>query len=162
MRRSPNRRTATRLAALTGVLVVPLAVAGCSGGTSASTTTTAVPSTTSSTASPAQIAQVKAAQIALAALGCYSGSIDGILGSATTRAIATFQNLAGIKADGVYGATTESRALTDVRTGKKVCTSSTTSTTIATPTTTGSSTSTSTVPVTTTTGVVVTTTTAPA
>jgi len=53
---------------------------------------------------------VAALQVALRAEGTYSGSIDGIRGPATRRAIARFQMREGIGADGIAGPRTR-RAL---------------------------------------------------
>jgi peptidoglycan hydrolase-like protein with peptidoglycan-binding domain len=116
-------------------LAVPLTAAGCSSSDSSATTTTAA-STTSTTSSAVQTAKVRALQIALAALGCYSGRIDGVQGSATAQAIRSFQKAAGLTVDGIYGTATESQALADVKAGKKICSSSTTTSTTGTSTTT--------------------------
>jgi len=93
--------------------------------------------------------------VALAALGCYAGSIDGIIGSATTKAIIAFQTAVGLKADGIYGTATAAKALADVSAGKKICTTTTTTTSSSTTTSTAPKTSTTTsttsVPTTTTT-----------
>ncbi len=140
--RQPRRRLAPRAALVGLALAVPLAAAGCSSSNSSATTTTTAASTTSTTSSAVQIAKIKALQVALAALGCYSGRIDGIQGSATAQAIRNFQKAAGLTVDGIYGAVTNSQALADVKAGKKVCTSSSTTTT----STTGTSTTTTTKP----------------
>jgi lysozyme family protein len=55
-------------------------------------------------------AGVAALQVALQSRGVYPGSIDGVKGPATTRAIKRFQRRAGLPADGVPGAKTR-RAL---------------------------------------------------
>lgn len=51
-------------------------------------------------------AGLAALQVALQSRGLYAGSIDGVKGSATTRAIKRFQRLAGLPADGVVGVRT--------------------------------------------------------
>jgi murein DD-endopeptidase MepM/ murein hydrolase activator NlpD len=55
-------------------------------------------------------AGLAALQVALQSRGVYAGSIDGIKGAATTRAIKRFQRRAGLSADGVPGPKTR-RAL---------------------------------------------------
>jgi murein DD-endopeptidase MepM/ murein hydrolase activator NlpD len=55
-------------------------------------------------------AGLAALQVALQSRGVYAGSIDGIKGPATTRAIKRFQRRAGLPADGVPGPKTR-RAL---------------------------------------------------
>jgi murein DD-endopeptidase MepM/ murein hydrolase activator NlpD len=55
-------------------------------------------------------AGLAALQVALQSRGVYAGSIDGIKGAATTRAIKRFQRRAGLPADGVPGPKTR-RAL---------------------------------------------------
>jgi hypothetical protein len=74
-------------------------------------------------------------QMALASVGCYSGSVDGINGPATTRALKAFQAAAGLTVDGVYGIQTKSKLLAAVSAGKRVCltTPSTSSTSTTTP-----------------------------
>jgi len=51
-------------------------------------------------------AGLAALQVALQSRGIYTGSIDGVKGAATTRAIKRFQRLAGLPADGVVGVRT--------------------------------------------------------
>src|SRR5207249_5849907 len=51
-------------------------------------------------------AGIAALQVALRARGLYAGTIDGVKGRATTRAIKRFQSRAGLPANGVAGATT--------------------------------------------------------
>jgi len=55
-------------------------------------------------------AKVAALQVALHARGTYHGTIDGIAGPSTQRALAEFQRRAGLPADGVLGPRTR-RAL---------------------------------------------------
>ena len=142
--RTLRRRRPSRILLAGVALAVPLAAAGCSSSNSSATTTTTAASTTSTTSSAVQTAKIKAFQIALAALGCYSGRIDGVQGSATAQAIRNFQKAAGLTVDGIYGAATNRQALADVMAGRKICTSSSTTTT--TTSTTGTSTTTTTKP----------------
>lgn len=55
-------------------------------------------------------AGLAALQVALQSRGIYDGSIDGVKGPATTKAIKRFQRRAGVPADGIAGPTTR-RAL---------------------------------------------------
>lgn len=50
--------------------------------------------------------EVRQIQKKLKSLGFYSGSIDGIYGSATKKAVTAFQKSCGITADGIAGPTT--------------------------------------------------------
>ncbi|HEX6619243.1 MAG TPA: peptidoglycan-binding protein [Solirubrobacteraceae bacterium] len=51
-------------------------------------------------------AGIAALQVALDARGLYAGSIDGLVGPATTDAVARFQRRAGLRPDGVPGPAT--------------------------------------------------------
>jgi peptidoglycan hydrolase-like protein with peptidoglycan-binding domain len=131
---SPRRWAAVAIMVLSGAA----AVAGCSNSSTSSTTTSS--STTSTTTGGLSAAAVKSMQVALLAVGCYSGAVDGIAGPATTRAIRSFQSSGGLSVDGVYGANTKAKLLAAVAAGKKVCTTTTTtSTTVAASTTTAPS-----------------------
>src|SRR5947207_13936717 len=48
-------------------------------------------------------AGIAALQVGLRARGLYAGTIDGIKGSATTRAVKRFQRRAGLPAEGITG-----------------------------------------------------------
>lgn len=50
--------------------------------------------------------EVRQIQRKLTSLGFYSGSVDGIYGTATKKAVTAFQKSCGIKADGIAGPTT--------------------------------------------------------
>ena len=50
--------------------------------------------------------EVRQIQRKLKTLGFYSGSVDGIYGTATKKAVTAFQKSCGIKADGIAGPTT--------------------------------------------------------
>lgn len=117
-------------------------VAGCSSGSTSSTTTTSKPTTTT-TSSGLSTAAIKTLQRQLVVVGCYTGSVDGIVGSATTTAIRNFQSAEGLAVDGIYGAQTQAKLIAAAAIGKKVCTSSSTTTTTPTSTTASSTTTTS-------------------
>jgi peptidoglycan hydrolase-like protein with peptidoglycan-binding domain len=74
-------------------------------GTTTATTTTAAPGTTTTAAAalPAPQAWVKSLQQKLARLGSFSGPANGVLGPVTTAAIKSFQAKSGLKADGLWG-----------------------------------------------------------
>ncbi len=122
------------------VLLAPLAIlilagtlaASCSSNSSSNSSTTS--SSTSTTSAGRSTAAVSGMQMALASVGCYSGAVDGINGPATTRALKAFQAASGLTVDGVYGIQTKSKLLAAVSAGKRVCTTtpstSSTSTTI--------------------------------
>jgi peptidoglycan hydrolase-like protein with peptidoglycan-binding domain len=127
-----------RLAVATTVVVVAALLAGCSSSSSSSSssTTTAAPTTTTSGAlSPAA---VRALQVALAAVGCYAGSVDGVVGPATTKAVRAFQAADGLTVDGVYGSRTRTKLVAAAAAGTRVCAAppTTTTTTAAATTTT--------------------------
>lgn len=50
--------------------------------------------------------EVRQIQRKLTSLGFYGGSVDGIYGTATKKAVTAFQKSCGIKADGIAGPTT--------------------------------------------------------
>jgi peptidoglycan hydrolase-like protein with peptidoglycan-binding domain len=53
-------------------------------------------------------ADTAALQVALRGVGLYGGTIDGVAGAGTTRAVRAFQSRNGLTADGVAGASTRS------------------------------------------------------
>jgi peptidoglycan hydrolase-like protein with peptidoglycan-binding domain len=128
---NPSRTASPRRWAAVAVMVVAGAatVAGCSNSSTSSTTTSS--STTSTTTGGLSAAAVKSMQVALLAVGCYSGAVDGIAGPATTGAVRSFQSSDGLSIDGVYGTNTKAKLLAAVAAGKKVCTTTTTTSTIA-------------------------------
>jgi hypothetical protein len=105
--------------------------AGCSSGSSSSTTSTTT--ATSTTASGLSAAAIRLLQRQLILVGCYTGSIDGIAGSATTAAIRSFQAHEGLSVDGVYGARTQAKLVSAAAAGKKICVATTTTTSTTTP-----------------------------
>jgi hypothetical protein len=125
------------------VLLTPLAIltlagglaAGCSSNSSSNSSSSTSRSPTSTTSAARSTAAVSGMQMALASVGCYSGAVDGINGPATTKALKAFQAAAGLTVDGVYGIQSKSKLLAAVSAGKRVCTTtpSTTSTSTTTP-----------------------------
>jgi peptidoglycan hydrolase-like protein with peptidoglycan-binding domain len=109
------------------VVAVAATMAGCSSSSTTSTTSTTAASTSTTTGLSA--VAVRSLQVALLAVGCYAGSVDGVAGPATTRAIRSFQSADGLSVDGVYGTATKAKLLAAVSAGKKVCTTTTTTTT---------------------------------
>lgn len=107
--------------------------ASCSSSSSSDSGTSS--SSTSTTNAARSTAAVSGMQMALASVGCYSGPVDGVNGPATTRALRTFQAAVGLTVDGTYGSQTKSRLLGAVSAGKRVCTTtpSTSSTSTTTP-----------------------------
>lgn len=120
----------------TAVLLV-LGAAGCSSKDS-STTTTAKDTTTTvdEEAVEATARFDKEIQSQLAAVGCYSGNIDGLIGPATDAAIVAFQQASGLVADGELGPETENALDAAVAAKKTVCGSASTTTTAQPATTT--------------------------
>ena len=105
--------------------------------TTTSSTTTTTAATTTTTPDQQQSARFdKAIQSQLAAVGCYKGNIDGILGPQSDAAILAFQEASGITADGELGPNTE-KALNAAAAAKKtVCQASKPTTTAKSTTTT--------------------------
>ena len=126
------------VAAAAAVFLV-LGAAGCSSKDSSTSTTTTEASTTSTTSKAAEEATIrfdKEIQSQLAAVGCYKGNIDGIVGPATDAAIVEFQKASGLTADGELGAKTEAALNSAVAAKKTVCGATTTTTAKPAPTTT--------------------------
>lgn len=125
------------LGALAAVLLL-LGAAGCSSKDSSSSTTTekATTTTVDEEAIEATARFDKEIQSQLAAVGCYSGNIDGLIGPATDAAIVAFQRASGLVADGELGPETESALDAAVAAKKTVCGSTSTTTTAQPATTT--------------------------
>ena len=66
--------------------------------------------------------EITAGQEALAAVGCYTGSIDGKYGPATDRAIRDFQSASGLVVDGIFGPATLAALQDAASAGQTVCT----------------------------------------
>ncbi|MGB5757571.1 MAG: peptidoglycan-binding domain-containing protein [Acidimicrobiales bacterium] len=69
--------------------------------------------------------EITAGQTALAAVGCYTGSIDGRYGPATDKAIRDFQSASGLVVDGVFGPATLAALQEAAAAGQTVCTAAT-------------------------------------
>ena len=103
-----------------------LVLAACGGEdgdkTSANTArpTTTVPVTAVSDARPSDL---KVWQADLAAVGCYGGGIDGLLGPKTEAAIKSYQTARGLPVSGLLDASTEDALEKDVARRASVCSS---------------------------------------
>lgn len=135
-----RRRSSTGIAALAVLITVASLLAACSSNSTTSTTSTTAAST-STTAKGMSVAAVKLLQTGLAKVGCYTGQIDGVVGTLTTNAVKAFQRAVGLTADGVDGARTSAKLAAADAAGTKVCT--TTSSTTTSSTTPGTTTTTS-------------------
>jgi Putative peptidoglycan binding domain len=154
-----SRRRPHRLSLLAGaVLAVAVAAPACSSSSHSSSTASSVSSTTNGAAATASN---KALQQGLAAVGCYAGPIDGIVGPSTVAAIKNFQKAVGLSPDGVYGAKTQQHLQAAERNGTKVCSTSTSTTIPKSTTTIHGGTTTTSVPTSSTTQAGTTTTSAP-
>jgi hypothetical protein len=139
---APSRRR--RLAAWAVVPLLALGLlAGCSSSDDTSTTDTSAssgttpgttPGTTSTTIDPEEtIAFDKTIQQELKDVGCYTGTVDGILGPESDAAILAFQSAMGLEVDGELGPETEAALSKAVANKETVCTATpgTTTTTAA-------------------------------
>lgn len=108
-----------------GLAVIPMVAAACSSSPSSSSSST----TSTSTSSGLSAATVKTLQTQLATVGCYTGAVDGVIGSGTTQALKSFQSATGLTVDGVYGSNTKAKLSSAAAAGSKVCTTATTTTT---------------------------------
>jgi peptidoglycan hydrolase-like protein with peptidoglycan-binding domain len=139
--RPVRRSISTGIATFAALITVGALLAACSSNSTTPTTSTTAAST-STTAKSMSTTAVKALQTGLAKVGCYTGPIDGVLGTLTTNAVKDFQASAKLAVDGVDGPKTAAKLALDVATGSKVCTTSSTTTSSttssSTTTTTGS------------------------
>jgi hypothetical protein len=140
-----SRASTTRpLRAAAAVLLATLAVlaVSCSSdddsGSDTTTTEKKEETTTTSATNAATVRFDKAIQSELAAVGCYRGAVDGIMGPETDAAIVEFQGAAGLTVDGELGPETESKLKEDAAAGKKVCEANASTTTKPATTTTAS------------------------
>jgi len=129
-------RAGPRLFGIAAFVALALVTAGCSSGPANSSSTTTSSSSTSSAGGRLSVAEVKALQTALAKVACFSGSIDGAAGPATTRAVRSFQEAAGLPADGVYGPSTRAELLAAAKNGTRICSKTAPTTTTTVPATT--------------------------
>jgi Putative peptidoglycan binding domain len=114
--------TATSTTAATAATTT--AAVGATTTAPGATTTVAGASTTSG--SPAD--QAKALQAALAAVGCYAGPVDGVIGPVSLAAVKEFQSTKGLVVDGVAGPQTQAALQQAVAAGETVCGVATTTT----------------------------------
>ena len=123
LRRSP-------IVSIAAAAMLAVLAAGCSTGTAGSTGST-------TTTAGMSAAAVRVLQVGLTKVGCYTGSIDGVNGSATKQALRAFQSATGLSVDGIDGPKTQSTLAAAQNAGTKICsTSGSTTTTARTGTTT--------------------------
>jgi hypothetical protein len=67
------------------------------------------------------VADVKTLQHSLSVVGCYSGTVDGVTGPQTTKAIRSFQAASHLAVDGIVGQTTQGALTSAVKAGRRVC-----------------------------------------
>jgi len=135
-----TKRSKTLAWAAAPVLALGL-LAGCSSSSdtdtanSSSTTGTSAPGTTSTTAggpSAQTVAFDKTIQQELKDVGCYTGTVDGILGPESDAAILAFQSASGLETDGELGPETEAALSEAVSKKETVCSATPASTTTTT------------------------------
>jgi peptidoglycan hydrolase-like protein with peptidoglycan-binding domain len=106
------------VALLAGAVVAVLLLQDDDGGGSGDT---AAAETTAVNASVPTPEQVSTAQAALAAVGCYTGPVDGIYGPETDAAIRAYQSAKGLAVDGYLGPQTQEALQESVAAGETVC-----------------------------------------
>jgi Putative peptidoglycan binding domain len=115
----------TRVARIVApIAILTLALAACSSDDSSSTkpsTTTVKNASTRQPNSLLSTAQVKALQNDLTAVGCFSGTVDGIVGPVTRAGIEAFQQAESVTVDGQYDAATKQKLAIVVGDRVKVC-----------------------------------------
>ena len=150
-----TRRTRALAWAAAPMLALGL-LAGCSSSNETNTADTSTtvgstpgsaPGTTSTTIDPEQTAAFdKKIQQQLKDVGCYTGTVDGILGPQSDAAILAFQTASGLEADGELGPETESALATAVSKKETVCKAPASTTTTAASGTTSTTTASSVAP----------------
>lgn len=126
-----GRRIVSGLA-LAGLVVFVAACGSSSSSSKAKSATTSTTKASTSTTSSVKVAkqknallgptQIKTLQTDLTTVGCFSGTVDGIIGPVTRAGISAFQTASGLTADGQYGSATEQKLLPAAQAGTKVCT----------------------------------------
>ncbi len=118
-----NRSRVTRIVASLAVLTLILAACSSddSSSTKQSTTTTAGKASGRKPNSLLSAAQVKTVQTDLTTVGCFSGTIDGVIGPVTRAGIEAFQQAESIPPDGQYGPVTKQKLVIVVGDRVKVC-----------------------------------------
>ncbi len=117
-----NRDLLIRIVAPLAVL--SLLIAACSSDDSSSTKDTTTSTESASNRDPNAVLtaeQVKALQRDLTAVGCFSGSVDGIIGPVTRAGISSFQESEDLAVDGQYTTGTKAKLTIVVADGVKVC-----------------------------------------
>jgi len=97
---------------------------GTTGGTGGQTTTPGgqtTPGATPGTGANSGAVANKTYQQQLAAVGCYGGTIDGILGADSIAAVTTYQKASNLTANGILGPATQNALSRDAAAKKKVC-----------------------------------------
>lgn len=117
--RNGTKRTNRVITASLGVLVLGFAASCSSGDPTPTATLTEAPSPSESTIST--VVFDKSIQQKLADVGCYTGSIDGIMGPGTDAAIVEFQKAKGLETDGELGPETDEALATAADAGEIVC-----------------------------------------
>jgi peptidoglycan hydrolase-like protein with peptidoglycan-binding domain len=110
-------------------IVAPLAAltvffAACSSDDSSSTKETTTTTTAESTRQPnskLSAERVKALQTKLTSVGCFSGTVDGIVGPVTRVGIEAFQEAESVTVDSQYGPATRQKLIVVADDGVKVC-----------------------------------------
>jgi peptidoglycan hydrolase-like protein with peptidoglycan-binding domain len=130
-------RTTRSLVAIAASFLVVLGAAACGKDDKADSTTTTAKATTTTEATTTTAGAAAAAatvrfdkgiQSQLAAVGCYRGTVDGIVGPETDAALVAFQRDSGLIVTGEFGAETQSVLDRDVAAKKTVCVATTTTT----------------------------------
>lgn len=134
--------TRSRLVTVAALAALAVGVlGGCSSDDDTTSSDASADSSTSTSASSqpsaATVTFDKMIQEELKKVGCYTGEVDGIMGSGTDAAIVAFQTAAGLTADGELGPETDDALKAAVDAGETVCGGSgtTTSTTAGSGTT---------------------------
>jgi peptidoglycan hydrolase-like protein with peptidoglycan-binding domain len=117
-----NQSRWTRIAV--ALVALSLLAAACSSDDSSSSNDTTTTTNEASNRDPNALLgaeQVKALQEDLTAVGCFSGTVDGIVGPVTRAGISAFQEAEDLPVDSQYTAATKDKLAIVVGDGVKVC-----------------------------------------